>query len=112
MAGTLPSRQLCVTIERPPGEVYDFASLPENFPKWAAGLGNSVTRAAGGWIAQTAQGPLRVRFTERNAFGVLDHYVRPARGDEIYVPVRVIANGSGTEVLFTLFRLPGMSDAQ
>ena len=63
MAGTLPSRQLCVTIERPPGEVYDFASLPENFPKWAAGLGNSVTRAAGGWIAQTAQGPLRVRFT-------------------------------------------------
>ena len=43
---------------------------------------------------------------------MLDHYVRPARGDEIYVPVRVIANGSGTEVLFTLFRLPGMSDAQ
>ncbi|MEX2622340.1 MAG: hypothetical protein WD651_01275 [Acidimicrobiia bacterium] len=29
---------------------------------------------------------------------------------EIYVPMRVILNGEGSEVLFTLFQAPDMSD--
>jgi hypothetical protein len=33
-------------------------------------------------------------------------------GPEIYVPMRVIPNGDGAEVLFTLFRQPDMSDAK
>ncbi|MBV9633719.1 MAG: SRPBCC family protein, partial [Methylobacteriaceae bacterium] len=83
MVGTLPTRQLSVTIDRAPGEVYDFACVPENFPKWAAGLGSSLARAGDGWIAQTSYVPMRVRFTEKNSFGVLDHHVCPAEGDEI-----------------------------
>jgi hypothetical protein len=31
-------------------------------------------------------------------------------GLEIYIPMRVISNGAGSEVLFTLFHLPDMSD--
>ena len=52
-----------------------------------------------------------MRFAERNTLGVLDHHVA-APGMEVYVPVRVIPNGSGSEVLFTLFRQPDMSDEQ
>jgi hypothetical protein len=52
---------------------------------------------------------MKVRFTERNRFGVLDHYVIPEPGLEIYIPMRVISNGTGSEVLFTLFRLSDMS---
>ena len=59
---------------------------------------------------ETTQGPMNLRFAEKNSLGVLDHYVSPAPGTEIYVPMRVLPNGSGSEVLFTLFRLPGMSD--
>jgi hypothetical protein len=33
-------------------------------------------------------------------------------GVEVYVPMRVLRNGSGSEVIFTLFRLPDMSDEQ
>ncbi|WP_225308522.1 hypothetical protein [Hypericibacter terrae] len=33
-----------------------------------------------------------------------------APGVEILIPLRVVANGSGSEVALTLFRLPGMSD--
>jgi hypothetical protein len=29
---------------------------------------------------------------------------------EIYIPMRVIPNGSDCELIFTLFRLPGISD--
>jgi hypothetical protein len=32
-------------------------------------------------------------------------------GVEVYIPMRVVANGDGSEVIFTLFRTPGMSDA-
>ena len=53
---------------------------------------------------------MKVRFTKRNDFGVLGHHVKPGGGPEIYIPMRVIANGKGCEVLFTLFRQPGVSD--
>src|SRR2546425_1655968 len=53
---------------------------------------------------------MKVRFSERNAFGVLDHWLSPKPGLEIYIPMRVIANRGGCELVFTLFRLPGMTD--
>lgn len=53
---------------------------------------------------------MKVRFVEKNDLGVLDHYVDPAPGVEVYVPMRVLSNGSGSEVIFTLFRLPDMSE--
>jgi hypothetical protein len=110
MAGIFETRNLSVSINRRPREVYDFASVPENFPKWASGLGKSIRKVNDEWVAETPQGPIKVRFTERNDFGVLDHYVIPKPGMELYIPMRVIANGAGSELIFTLFRLADMSD--
>jgi hypothetical protein len=110
MAGIFEARNLSVSINRRPREVYDFASVPENFPKWATGLGKSLRKMNDEWIAETPQGPMKVRFTERNDFGVLDHYVIPKPDKELYIPMRVIANGTGSELIFTLFRPPDMPD--
>jgi len=112
MTPILGSTTLSVSIQCPPGEVYGFVSNPENLPRWARGLCRSVRRSDADWIVETPQGPMRLRFVERNGLGVLDHYVSPAPGVEVYVPMRVLSNGSGSEVLFTLFRLPDMSDEQ
>ena len=103
---------LSISIERPWPEVYAFASVPENFPTWASGLGSLLERASdGAWIAQTPEGEAIIHFSEPNAFGVLDHTVVPASGVAIYVPLRVVANGeTGSEILLTLFRQPGLSD--
>lgn len=110
MATTHASRTVSVSIARPPDQVYEFASNPENLPQWAKGLGNTVTRRGADWLVETAQGPVTVRFADKNRFGVLDHYVTTPAGETVYVPMRVLANGAGSEVIFTLFRLPGMSD--
>src|SRR5256885_16888560 len=75
MADTLVSRTMSVRIARAQREVYDFASVPENFPRWASGLARSLKKVNGEWIAGTPEGPVKVRFTERNAFGILDHHV-------------------------------------
>ena len=106
----LASKTLSVSIGRHPNEVYEFASNPENMPKWAKGLGKTIRKQGSDWIVDTPQGPLKIRFAEINKFGVLDHYVTTASGVEVYVPMRVLSNGDGSEVIFTLFRMPEMSD--
>ena len=40
------------------------------------------------------------------------HYVDAGKGPEVYVPLRVVANADGAEILLTLFRQPGMSEQQ
>jgi hypothetical protein len=110
MAPILRSRTLSVSIACPPGRVYEFVSNPENLPRWAAGLGRSVRKSGSGWIVETRDGPMTIAFVEPNPFGVLDHRVTVKPGLEISSPMRVIPNGSGSEVLFTLFQVPGMSD--
>lgn len=57
-------------------------------------------------------GEVRVRFTKRNDFGVLDHDVSLPSGVTIHNPMRVVPRGSGSEFMFTLIRQPGMSDEQ
>ena len=78
---------------------------------WATGLSaaglhndNGVWRAKG-----PGGGDVILRFTPQNAFGVMDHTVCLRSGAEIHVPMRVVANGDGAEVMLTLFRQAGVS---
>lgn len=111
--GTLPCRHLSVTIPKAWAEVYGWLSDPANWPHWASGLGELRHDAARDiWTAQQdGVGEVTIDFTPPNGFGILDHRVTLPDGREIYVPMRAIANGDGTEVVFTLFRQPGMDDA-
>lgn len=118
----LPSLYLSIWIDRDPAVVYDFLHRPENFPRWASGLAGGLQRlsAAGSealageealdWTAAGPEGDIRVRFSPRNDYGVVDHWVFLPGGKVIAVPLRVVANAGGSEVTFTLFRQPEMSD--
>jgi hypothetical protein len=106
------ARPITVSIARPAGQVYDFAHKPESFPKWAAGLGAGLTRDGDRWIALGPDGDVQVRFSPRNPYGVLDHWVTLPDGTEVSIPLRVVANGDGAEVTLTLFRAPGMDAAR
>lgn len=108
----LGSRHLSVTIDCPAAVAYAWLSVPENFPQWAAGLATSLREEGGEWIAESPVGPMRIVFSPPNDYGVLDHRVYPAEGGEVYVPLRIIPNGEGCELVLTLFRQPGMDDAK
>ena len=107
---TSGSRHISERIARPSDEVYDYAADPANLPQWAPGLGNSVEKIDGQWFVETSEGRVGFAFVQRNEYGVLDHYVALPSGEVVYIPLRVIADGSGSEVVFTLRRRPGMSD--
>ena len=103
------SRQISESIDRPATEVYDYAADPAHLPEWAPGLGSSVENVDGRWFVETPAGRAGLAFVERNEFGVLDHEVTLPSGDVIYNPMRVVPNGDGCEVVFSLRRLPDMS---
>ena len=103
-------RKISVAIDRAPSETHEFLSQPENFPRWASGLAGSLRKLGDDWIAETPEGRATVRFSERNAFGVLDHSVTLPCGTTIYVPLRVVAKGDSCELVLTLFRQANMSD--
>jgi hypothetical protein len=109
---TVESRVITVRVDRPFDKVYEFLVDPANWNQWAFGLGRNIRHSPGGWIADSDNGIARVQFTPRNTFGVVDHTVIRPSGQRVHVPMRLIANGSGCELLFTLFREPNMSDAQ
>jgi hypothetical protein len=106
------SKTISVAIDCNWNEVYEAIWQPEDFPKWASGLSKSVlTREGDAWKAVGPEGEeVRISFTGHNAFGVMDHTVTLGDGTAIYVPLRVVRNGEGAEVLLTLFRVPGMTD--
>ena len=107
---TFIAKHLSVSIERSAAEVYEFASDPENLPQWAGGLSGSIKKIDQEWIAEAPMGTVKVKFTERNKFGVLDHEVTLASGIKFYNPMRILPNNDGSEVVFTLYRQADMSD--
>lgn len=110
---TTPSQTLSITIGRPADQVYSFLSKPENFAHWAEGFAKSMESTPNKqvWSIRMANGqPAKVRFVEENNYGVVDHYVNDGVHPEVYIPLRVLANGPGSEVIFTLFRQPDMTD--
>ena len=107
---TRESRHISEWIDRPADEVYEYVAAPANLPQWAQGLGSSVDTIDDRWFVETPQGRVGFAFVPRNEYGVLDHYVTLPSGEVVYNPMRVIADGTRCEVVFTLRRRPAMSD--
>ena len=110
----MPSRSLhlAVSIDRPAAEVYDYARDPARLPEWAAGLAGGIALVDGEWVADSPMGRVVVRFAERNPFGVLDHDVTLPGGTTVTNPLRVLPDGEGCEVVFTLRRAAATTDAE
>ena len=52
---------------------------------------------------------MKVHFVEGNSFGVLDHEVTLASGLTVLNSMRVLPNGTGSELVMVLFQSPGVS---
>lgn len=107
------AQHISIYIDRLPSEVYEFASNPENLSHWAAGLASSeVKRDRDAWVAEAPFGKVKIRFSERNTLGIMDHDVELESGVVVHNPMRVVPNGDGSEFIFSLLRQAGMSDEQ
>jgi hypothetical protein len=109
---TMPARVIHISIERDWRDVARFVLDPNNMSKWAAGLGSGLEPRGGHWVADGGPiGLVEVRFAPANDLGVADHEVTLPDGTKVQNALRVVPNGDGAEVMFTLLRQPAMSDA-
>jgi hypothetical protein len=107
----MSARTYSISIGHEWRALYERIWRPDFFAKWASGLAESDLRKDGDqWLADGPEGPIRIRFTPYNSYGVMDHFVDTAEGSTVYVPLRVVQNGDGAEVMLTLFRQPEMDD--
>jgi uncharacterized protein YndB with AHSA1/START domain len=103
------SRHLSVPVDRPPAEVYDYIVHPPHLNEWAAGLTTKIEQIDGRWYV----GPgTELTFAPRNDLGVADHDVTAPDGEVVHNPLRVLPDGDGSEVVFTVRRRAGMTDAE
>lgn len=112
--GGMPqSRTITLHIEQPVEKVYAFCAEPANFPKWAVLASPRFEHQHGlVWLADTVMGERLIEFVPHNRFGVLDHAIYKPGEVPMFMPLRVVANGDGTDLIYTFFKRPGMSDEQ
>ena len=103
------STHISIRIDRPADVVYDFTSNPVHLPEWASGLGSEMDNVDGRWLAHSPMGLVEVAFAPTNEFGVLDHVVTTEDGQSFYNPMRVIQDGEGSEVVFSLRGIPNQT---
>ena len=107
------SRTISLHIARSPDEVYEFLLEPRNYPRWAAALGGRFEHIEGrDWRSDTPFGPVTIRFAERNELGVLDHAVFGEGQEPAMRRMRVVPNGEGSELIYTMFKRDELSAEQ
>ncbi|MHA3772343.1 hypothetical protein ACXR0O_12485 [Verrucomicrobiota bacterium sgz303538] len=104
------TQTISIFIQRAASEVYSFLAVQKNLPTWATAFCSAIRSVDGKWIAETPKGPFPVRIARKNDFGIVDHHVELGPDQEIHIPIRVLKNGDGAEVLFTIFRPANMRD--
>lgn len=109
----LRSEHISVGIDRSARDVYEYAADPRNLPAWASGLaGATVEHADGQWFTDSPMGRVTFAFAPGNEFGVLDHEVTLPSGESVLNPMRVLPDGDGCEVVFTLRERSGMTEEE
>jgi hypothetical protein len=107
----MSSEAISIVIEQPFDEVYRFLVDPLNFPSWGPPQTSDMRHLGGGdWLVDFQRGPMILRFTEPNLYGVLDYRIfRPGDAPGHLVSVRLLALGEACELTMIWRQRPGVS---
>jgi hypothetical protein len=95
-----------------PKSVIAFLADMENWKTWAPWVQSVARLSHGHWRLESKDGPMTVRFAEPNSLGVLDHEVTLASGVTVFNAMRVVPNGTGSELTMVVTQHPQMSREQ
>jgi len=93
---------LSVRIERDVDEVYRFVTDISKLGLWAQGLRSAAWEPSRTAVGESSAGPIEMCFAEQIDFGICDLSITTPDGQVIECPMRVVRDGAGTEVVFTL----------
>ncbi len=114
---TFATETVTITIDAPHDQVSNDLADPASHPVWATEFFSDAAEDLGDGIWRMTVprmgGSVHVRIDGDPALGVIDMYLAP-EGQPFGppLPVRVVPNNDGVDVLFTLARFPGQTDDQ
>jgi len=113
---TFETATVRVSVDRPFDQIVRDLADPIAHTEWAteffAGQAEPIGRAEVRVDVPRMGGPARMRIAAEPEAGVIDLYLAPeGKPYGVPLPVRVVRNGDGADVLFTLTRFPGMPEA-
>jgi hypothetical protein len=97
------------SIQAPPEDVVAVLSNLEHWKTWGPWIRSVARSSPRDWTLETDAGVMKVHFVEPNSFGVLNHEVRLESGITVTNGMRVMPNGTGSELVMVLFQLPQVS---
>jgi ketosteroid isomerase-like protein len=101
-----------VDIQAPFERVFAFLANPINWPHYAVVNLRSASPGENGWFKMVTKfGAGEIRVTPVKELGILDHEWRDPQAHWT-VPARIVPNGDGVTVMYTLFQPPVMTDQQ
>ena len=106
------SHVIYLPLRRSAAEVYRFLVRPQNYAEWAAVTGPMLHLGERDWRVSTAFGERIVRFCAPNDLFVLDHAVFREGDAPVMLPMWLVPNGEGCELVFVFYRRPGISEEQ
>ena len=92
------SRTISITVNRKTGDTFDaiLNSPPKIMP-------DAKLTSDGWWSFSTSRGNAKLKFKENKSLGILDHMFID-KDSRWNVPMRVVSNGSESEVIITLIK--------
>ena len=89
-----------ITIAASPRDVLRFVADPRNLPRWAPGFAPAVLEREGHWFVSGEHREFEIVVLASDELGTFDLW--PAADARRGIRTRVLANGDGTEYVFTI----------
>lgn len=110
------TKTLTISIDAPFTKVATDLANPSTHPEWATEFfSGTAKKMSNGEVLVTVPmmgGSVRYKIEADLESGVLDLFLSPEGADfGAPLPVRLIKNGDGVDVLWTLTRFPGVADS-
>jgi cold-inducible RNA-binding protein len=111
MKNTHVAKTLTASLPGNPQTIFAFIADSENLSSWFSSFCRSLRRENGSLLVESPRGAVPVRFVRNDHSLVLDIVVQPAEGIELTHAIRLLSNGEGAEMVWTLVKPLGLLDS-
>jgi cold-inducible RNA-binding protein len=111
MKNTHLAKTLTASLPGNARDLFTRISDPDNLPQWHPSFCRSLRRENGSLLVESPRGTVPVHFVRDDHSLVLDIVVLVAEGIKLTHAIRLLPNGEGSEIVWTLVKPEGITDS-
>ena len=111
MKNTESAKTLTASLPHDAQALFAWIAEPDNLSRWHSSFCRSVRKTDGALIVESPRGAISTRFIRDDHSLVLDILAEVVEGIELAHALRVLRNGDGSELIWTLVKPDGISDS-